>query len=122
MTIRNALEELLIIVEIHQRRTKNNFAWIEVEYAKELLAQPEQTEQAPVAWRWKTHKRNYYTYSEENYHELEGEPLYASPPKRELMGDGNTADGYRANKMATHPDSYWAGVNDAEKHHGIGER
>jgi hypothetical protein len=52
------------------------------EEIEELLAQPEQQE--PVAWRWKTHKRNYYTYSEENYHELEGEPLYtAAPPKDE---------------------------------------
>jgi hypothetical protein len=40
--LRNALEELLLIVEIHQKCTKNNFAWAEVEYAKELLAQPEQ--------------------------------------------------------------------------------
>jgi hypothetical protein len=47
-------------------------------------------------------------------------PLYTSPPKRELMGDGNTADGFRANKKATHADSYWAGVNDAEKHHSVG--
>ena len=42
MSIRSALEELLLIVEIHQKHTKNNFAWAEVEYAKELLAQPEQ--------------------------------------------------------------------------------
>jgi hypothetical protein len=46
-------------------------------------------------------------------------PLYTSPPKRELLGDGITADMYRANNKATHPDSYWAGVNDAEKAHGI---
>lgn len=51
MGIRKALEELLLIVEIHQKHTKNNFAWAEVEYAKELLAQPEKTEQEqePVA-------------------------------------------------------------------------
>jgi hypothetical protein len=42
MSIRKALEELLLIVEIHQKCTKNNFAWAEIEYAKELLAQPEQ--------------------------------------------------------------------------------
>ena len=42
MSIRSALEELLLIVEIHQKCTKNNFAWAEVESAKELLAQPEQ--------------------------------------------------------------------------------
>ena len=51
---------------------------------KELLAQPEQE---PVAWRYKTHNR--YTYTEENYHELEGEgePLYASPQKREALSE-----------------------------------
>ena len=27
---------------------------------------------------------------------------------------------WRANKKATHADSYWAGVYDAEKAHGIG--
>ena len=50
MSIRSALEELLLIVEIHQKHTKNNFAWAEVEYAKELLTQPEpEQEQEPVA-------------------------------------------------------------------------
>jgi hypothetical protein len=83
-----------------------------------LLTQPEQIEQEPVAWMcnllgnvvtYKPNVNNGYT------------PLYASPQKREqeLMGDGDTADGFRANKMATHADSYWAGVNDAEKYHGI---
>lgn len=42
MSIRSALKELLLIVEAHQNHTKNNFAWAEVEYAKEVLAQPEQ--------------------------------------------------------------------------------
>jgi len=41
MSIRKVLEELLSIVEIHQKNTGNNFAWAEVEHAKELLAQPE---------------------------------------------------------------------------------
>jgi hypothetical protein len=41
MNIRKALEELLSIVEIHQKNTGNNFAWAEVEHAKELLAEPE---------------------------------------------------------------------------------
>ena len=44
MGIRKALEELLLIVEIHQKCTKNNFAWAEVEHAKELLAQSGETE------------------------------------------------------------------------------
>ena len=47
-------------------------------------------------------------------------PLYTAPPKREPLSDGTTADMYHANKKATHPDSYWIGVYDAEKAHGIG--
>ena len=39
--------------------------------------------------------------------------------KREPLSDGATADMYHANKKATHPDSYWSGVYDAEKAHGI---
>jgi len=42
-----------------------------------------------------------------------------APPKREPLSDGDTADMWHANKRATHPDSYWAGVNDAQKAHGI---
>ena len=41
MSIRKTLEELLSIVEIHQKNTGNNFALAEVEYAKELLYQHE---------------------------------------------------------------------------------
>ena len=40
--------------------------------------------------------------------------------KREPLSDGTTADMWHANKKATHPDSYWAGIYDAEKAHGIG--
>jgi hypothetical protein len=91
---------------------------------EELLAQPEQTvqeqeqEQEPVAWRYKTHNR--YTYTEENYHELQGEPLYTSPQKREPMTDREISHGFRADKDATNAESYWAGVKLAEKAHGIG--
>ena len=42
-----------------------------------------------------------------------------SPPKREPLSDGDTADMWHSNKKATHADSYWAGVYDAEKAHGI---
>jgi hypothetical protein len=40
-------------------------------------------------------------------------------PKRDPLDDGEIADGCRANKNATHPDSFWAGVRYAEKTHGI---
>ena len=84
---------------------------------KELLAQPEQE---PVAWRYKTHNR--YTYTEENYHELEGEGelLYATPPKREPLSPAEiifpewifSKDERQA---------FVAGFRYAEKHYGIGE-
>ena len=48
-------------------------------------------------------------------------PLYTTPPKREALSDGTTADMWHSNKKATHADSYWAGVSDAEKAHKIGE-
>jgi hypothetical protein len=88
----------------------------------------EQTEQEPVSWMVETHFNNepikeIHTVKpmDRVYKYCKVTELYTATPKRELLGDGITADMYRANKKATHPDSYWAGVNDAEKAHGIGE-
>jgi hypothetical protein len=83
------------------------------------------SEQQPEAWiivNRDTGYRIQVSYFPDLYNKdmFEVIPLYTAPPKRELLGDGITADMYRANKKATHPDSYWAGVNDAEKAHGIG--
>ena len=50
----------------------------------------------------------------------EGEPLYTSPQKREALSDRLTANMFNANQKATSAACYWAGVSDAEKHHGIG--
>jgi hypothetical protein len=95
---------------------------------EELLAKPEPTAE-PVAWIIETEIHGKLSewvctdkkhYMEEHDSIKEPIPLYLAPPKRELLGDGITADMYRANKKATHPDSYWAGVCDAEKAHGIG--
>ncbi len=69
----------------------------------ELLAQPEQTEQEDIRDVWQ-----------------DGYEAGLRLAKREPLSDGITADMYRANNKATHPDSYWAGVYDAEKAHGIG--
>jgi hypothetical protein len=88
-----------------------------------FLAQPEQQ---PEAWIIVNRDTGYRTQVSDLtpflYHReiFEVIPLYTSPPKREPLGDGITADMYRANNKATHPDSYWAGVYDAEKAHGIG--
>lgn len=35
--LKEALSELMSIVEIHQKCTKNNFAWAELEFAKEAM-------------------------------------------------------------------------------------
>ena len=116
---RALLKEVLYVIgeytEDAQERTEILIAEIE-----KLLAQPEQE---PVAWMYEwvneigEHVKSvvYNFYDDANLI-----PLYTAPPKRELLGDGITADMYRANKKATHPDSYWAGVYDAEKAHGIG--
>ena len=97
--------------------------------AIEFLTKPEQKpEQEPVGYlykqmdctgEWATIFKVDKPYI--TWHDIKDiVPLYTAPPKRELLGDGITADMYRANKKATHPDSYWAGVYDAEKAHGIG--
>ena len=87
-----------------------------------LLAQHEQE---PEAWILEDKKTGYRRQSAYKPTDLDEEacnviPLYTAPPKREPLSDGATADMYHANKKATHPDSYWSGVYDAEKAHGIG--
>jgi len=78
MSIRNALEELLLIVEIHQKCTKNNFAWAEVEHAKELLAQPEQKPDYYL-WHDEVHEEHPTTDCDPDVY-----PLYLKPqPKQE---------------------------------------
>lgn len=87
----------------------------------------EQTE--PVAWMWdemfcedwtedwttvssviKPSKSKYV----DNVH-----PLYLAPPKREPLINIYVLNAFKADDEATHPYSYWAGVEFAEKHHGI---
>lgn len=36
--LKQALSELVSIVEIHSKCTKNNFAWAEIDFAKEALS------------------------------------------------------------------------------------
>jgi hypothetical protein len=40
--------------------------------------------------------------------------------KREPITGKEISNGFNADDEATHPYSYWAGINFAEKHHGIG--
>ena len=90
--------------------------------AEELLAQPEQE---PVAWMVETHFNNepikeFHTVKpmERVYKYRKVTELYPAPSKP-LTGI-EISNGFKADDEATHPYSYWAGVEFAEKHHGIG--
>jgi hypothetical protein len=100
-----------------------------LEETKELLAQPEQ-EQEPVAWiieteiygklsEWVCMDKKHYL--EEHDSIKEPIPLYTAPPvKSEPITGIEISNGFKADDKAIHPYSYWAGVDFAEKHHGIG--
>jgi len=90
----------------------------------EFLAQPEPTSE-PVAWMVETHFNNepikeFHTVKpmERVYKYCIVTELYAAPLKP-LTGI-EISNGFKADDEATHPYSYWAGVEFAEKHHGIG--
>ena len=90
--------------------------------AEELLAQPEQE---PVAWMVETHFNNepikeFHTVKpmERVYKYCKVTELYSAPLKP-LTGI-EISNAFKADDEATHPYSYWAGVEFAEKHHGIG--
>ncbi len=94
--------------------------------AQELLAQPEQ-EQEPVAWMWKKHTAGGWLdvvsidKPTATAHQINIRPLYyTAPQKREPLTGIEISQGFKADDDATHPYSYWAGINFAEKHHGIG--
>ena len=113
----------------------------EIDHLTNRLAQPELStdslqldEQKPVAWitEWVEKQVSSSIWSDQTKRALsftrEGAmavpnpnyiPLYTTPLKREPLSDGTIADMWHANKKATHPDSYWSGVYDAEKAHGI---
>lgn len=50
-------------------------------------------------------------------------PLYTSPPLiRKPLSGKEISHGFRSDQDATNAESYWAGVEYAEKCHGIGEQ
>ncbi len=77
---------------------------------KELLAQPEQEPTTRYAldsyWNQEAYQRGYA----EAKRKLKREPLI----------NKYVLNAFKADDEATHPYSYWAGVDFAEKHHGIG--
>ena len=77
---------------------------------EELLAQPEQEPTTRHAldsyWNQEAYQRGYA----EAKLKLKREPLTGI----------EISNGFKADDEATHPYSYWAGVEFAENHHGIG--
>ena len=84
------------------------------------------SEQQPEAWIIVNKETGYRTQVSNLtpflYHReiFEVIPLYTAPPKREPITGIEISNGFKADDEATHPYSYWAGVDFAEKHHGIG--
>ncbi len=61
------------------------------ERIKELLAQPEQTEQEPVATKLESHQFTAFHVSADDFKKLQklptGTKIYTAPPKREPLSD-----------------------------------
>ena len=85
----------------------------------------------PVAWmyEWVSKEDKEYTAvkvgkyppEEEGFYGMKNiRPLYASPPKREPLTREEISYGFRTDHDVTNAQSYWAGVEYAEKMHGIG--
>jgi hypothetical protein len=89
-----------------------------------FLAQPEPTSE-PVAWMVETHFNNEPIKEIHTVKPMERVYKYCivtelySAPLKPLTGI-EISNGFKADDEATHPYSYWAGVEFAEKHHGIG--
>lgn len=107
----------------------------------ELLAQPEQTEQEPVILNAKDTELSIYEVCFSTMVELRDlkQSLFKREPsasaremyqrgyakaeldlKREPMTGSEISEGFRVDKEAINTESYWAGVEFAEKAHGIG--
>jgi hypothetical protein len=84
---------------------------------EELLAQPEQTEQEPVAWM----QDSIELYVLEEKSAIRGYviPLYTAPPKREPLTPQQISEGNQSMLNVTR-EAFKQGVIFAEKAHGIG--
>jgi hypothetical protein len=90
----------------------------DIKRIEELLAQPEHTEQEPVAWKVIDGTHGGYMFSrikptEHTYKYNEVIPLYTSPPRRKPLSDEEVYS--IGNKYAFH-----AAVREIERIHGIG--
>ena len=118
---RDALKKAIGIINFTHPNTWHEF----ISEVEELLAQPEPTAE-PVAWMWDemfcedwTTVSSVIKPSKSKYVD-NVRPLYLAPPKREPLINIYVLNAFKADDEATHPYSYWAGVEFAEKHHGIG--
>ena len=96
---------------------------------KEVMDYLAQPEQEPVAWVWEVFNPHTGDWCDgcvakdkplENQNRRNIRALYTAPPRREPLTGREISHGFRLNPDATHAESYWAGVEWAEKAHGIG--
>ena len=92
----------------------------------ELLAQPEQTEQEPVATKLESHQFTAFHVSALDFKKLQklptGTKIYTTPPKRKPLSNEEVIAKYKdiALDNPLYVPSYYAGFRDAEQAHGIG--
>ena len=117
------LEKTLKFMEPHMWASSTQKECIKLkDEIRELLAQPEQTEQEPEAWIVVNKETGYRTQVSDltpflyNREIFEVIPLYTAPPNREPLNDEEISLG-RANG---YDDRFIDGVIFAEKAHGIG--
>jgi len=93
-----------------------------LEETKELLAQPEQTEQEPVVWQVIGIAGFMYVYNkprDQVYEHHTVNALYLAPPKREPLTPQQISVGNQSMLNVTR-DAFVKGVKFAEKCHDIG--
>ena len=94
--------------------------------AQELLAQPEQTEQTPVAWMYDYISPTSVKHTSVEFGKCPSEewmtnirPLYTSPPTRKALSDDEIRVGM-GDEPPISRSGFVRGVKFAEKAHGIG--
>jgi len=117
------LKEFIDFVDSYEfYPTERNIIFEIVNRANAILAQPEQTEQEPVAWiyEWVDEagepvKSVAYNF----YDDANPIPLYTAPPKREPLTPQQISEGNQSTLNVTR-EAFKQGVIFAEKAHGIG--
>ncbi len=121
---RELLRRVKVLLECSNMEPLQDQADIIIKEIQQLLAQPEQ-EQEPVAWKVVDRTTGDFMFSRvkpmgRSYKYDVVIPLYTAPTARKHLTGIEISQGFKGDDDATHPYSYWAGINFAEKHHGIG--